>query len=92
MRNAADPDELDELSVPLNQLFTKKDELMAIGVQELLDSEAVRNALASLRSTTDKLENAAQEMKQAEQAIRKATQILGFVDQIIAAVGILRGA
>lgn len=92
MGNTVDPDELDKLTVPVKQLADKQVELMAIELQELLDSEPVRNALASLRSTTDRLERAVQEMKKAVQAIRKATQILGFVDEILASVGILRGA
>ena len=88
-RMGNNPDEVDKLTVPFQQLSKKQVELMAIELQELVDSEAVRKALASLRSTTDNLEKAAQEMKQAVQAIRKATQILRFADEIIRAVGIL---
>jgi hypothetical protein len=82
-RKSTDPVKLEKLGDAVDQLFEKQNELIAIELRELLDSAAVRNALARLQGTTAKLESTAQEIKLATAVIQKATQILGFVDQIV---------
>jgi hypothetical protein len=90
-QKTSDSDEVDRLTDLFGQLGTKLEELMALQLRELLESEELRSALARLRASTERLETTTQEIKKAAQAIQKAAEILGFVDQIIGTVRELSG-
>lgn len=73
------------------QLIQKHDELVALRLKDVLDSEAVRSVLAKLSIVTANLVSEAQEMKvithkltAAKKVINQATKVIGFLGAIFA--------
>jgi hypothetical protein len=70
-----------------NQLTKKLDELMAIRLKDVLDSEAVRTALAKLTGITSDLVAGAKEMKTAADAIATAAKMIELATKAIGFLG-----
>ena len=68
------------------ELTTKQNELLALRLKEVLDSGAVRAALAGLRATAGELNAAAGEMQSATDAFATVTKV---IDSVAKVVGIL---
>lgn len=73
------------------QISQKFDELVALRLRDILDSDSVRSALAKLDAATSELTSAAQEMKTAANTIAaaaktvdRATKVIGFFSAIFA--------
>lgn len=69
------------------QLTGRFDELVALRLKEVLDSEAVRAALAKLGSITDELVSTAREMKAAADALATAARTIDRVSRLIGFLG-----
>jgi hypothetical protein len=70
-----------------DQLARKQDELVALRLKDILDSEQVKAALAKLRTITSDLEVEAKQMKTATDAVAAAAKIIGGVTRIVGLLG-----
>jgi hypothetical protein len=70
-----------------DQLTRKEDELVALRLRDILDSDQIKAALAKLRAITTDLEVEAKRMKDATDAVAAAAKIIGGVTQIIGLLG-----
>jgi hypothetical protein len=75
------------LMVAHEQLTQKYDELVALRLKDVLDSESVRAALAKLDVITAELTAGAQEMKTAADAIATAAKIINWASKAIGFLG-----
>jgi hypothetical protein len=75
------------LMVAHEQLTQKYDELVALRLKDVLDSESVRAALAKLDVITAELTAGAQDMKTAADAIATAAKMIGWATKAIGFFG-----
>jgi hypothetical protein len=75
------------LMVAHEQLTQKYDELVALRLKDVLDSESVRSALAKLDVITAELTAGAQEMKTAADAIATAAKMIGWATKAVGFFG-----
>ena len=68
------------------QLNDQLDRLTAIRLGQILDSQAVRDALATLKAATEQLNARAQEIKTAADAVTKAGAVIDQAVKIVAAL------
>ncbi|WP_178122615.1 hypothetical protein [Pseudomonas izuensis] len=89
--NTDKEDERNRLYEAHDQMTAKYDELVAVRLKDILESESVRQALAKLQGVTTDLVGTAREMKNTADAIStaakiidKATKVIGFLSAMFA--------
>ena len=85
--NTSDGPTLKELKKDLDALTARKFLLIGLSLQALLDSAAVRNALAQVQKATEQLGGVVAEMRKATQIVERTAQALTIVDKILETLG-----
>ena len=87
--NETDSTERGKLFQMEEQLADKLEELVTLRIRAALDSQRVKDALASLRGITEEMKAGAAEMKNTAEALAQAAKVIGLASRVIGIVAAL---